>query len=88
MHSYSQATLLLLGIVVILVTPGPTNTLLAAAGLRRGVKRAMPLVGAELGGYFIAISAWGYLARTPRTSSPGCRRSCASRAACISRISR
>ncbi|SAK88239.1 LysE family protein [Caballeronia calidae] len=61
MHPPSQSSLLLLGIVIILITPGPTNTLLAAAGLRRGIKRAMPLMAAELAGYLIAISAWGYL---------------------------
>ncbi|SAK82294.1 LysE family protein [Caballeronia glebae] len=61
MHSNSQATLLLLGIVIILITPGPTNTLLATAGLRRGIRRATPLMAAELAGYFIAISVWGYL---------------------------
>lgn len=44
---------------VILLTPGPTNTLLAAAGLGQGVRRALPLVAFELAGYLIAITAWG-----------------------------
>jgi threonine/homoserine/homoserine lactone efflux protein len=55
----SDAALFALGIVVVLVTPGPTNTLLAAAGLRQGVKRSVPLVGAELLGYVVSISTWG-----------------------------
>ncbi len=60
MLSISEASLLFAGIVVILVTPGPTNTLLAA-GLRRGVKRAMPLMFGEFAGYLIAISVWSYV---------------------------
>lgn len=43
----------------ILLTPGPTNTLLAAAGLGRGVRGALPLVAFECAGYLTAISAWG-----------------------------
>ncbi|OLL27939.1 multidrug transporter MatE [Burkholderia sp. SRS-W-2-2016] len=59
MLSATQIALLAAGVVVVLVTPGPTNTLLAAAGLRHGLRRALPLIGAELTGYLIAISAWG-----------------------------
>jgi threonine/homoserine/homoserine lactone efflux protein len=54
-------SMLLLGIVAVLVTPGPTNTLLAAAGMQRGVKRASPLVAAELCGYLVSISLCGWL---------------------------
>ena len=49
----------LLGVIVILLTPGPTNTLLAAAGLAQGLWRAVPLVAFELAGYLLAISGWG-----------------------------
>ena len=49
LHSFALAALLLL------VTPGPTNTLLAAAGATLGARRALPLVGAEVAGYAIAI---------------------------------
>jgi threonine/homoserine/homoserine lactone efflux protein len=59
MFSYSEIALLALGITVVLVMPGPTNTLLAAAGLRRGLRRAARLTAAELAGYLIAISVWG-----------------------------
>lgn len=40
-----------LAILVLLVTPGPTNTLLAVAGAERGWTRAVRLIPAELGGY-------------------------------------
>ncbi|MFY2067694.1 LysE family translocator [Achromobacter xylosoxidans] len=49
----------LLGTAAILLTPGPTNTLLAAAGLAQGFRRAAPLVGFELAGYLVGITAWG-----------------------------
>ena len=48
-----------LSTTVILLTPGPTNTLLAAAGLEQGAKGALPLIASELVGYLIAISVWG-----------------------------
>lgn len=48
-----------LSTAVILLTPGPTNTLLAAAGLGQGMRGALPLAAFELAGYLIAISAWG-----------------------------
>jgi threonine/homoserine/homoserine lactone efflux protein len=60
MLSFSEAALLALGIAVVLITPGPTNTLLAAAGLRQGVRRSVPLIGAELAGYIVSMSVWGH----------------------------
>jgi threonine/homoserine/homoserine lactone efflux protein len=50
-----------LGVVVVLSVPGPTNTLLAAAGLRQGFRRSARLAGAELAGYLLSISLWGLL---------------------------
>jgi threonine/homoserine/homoserine lactone efflux protein len=50
----------MLSTAVVLLTPGPTNTLLAAAGLGRGSWRALPLIAFELAGYLIAISGWGF----------------------------
>jgi threonine/homoserine/homoserine lactone efflux protein len=60
MLSSSEIALLALGIIVVLVTPGPTNTLLAAAGLRQGMRRSLPLIAAELAGYLVSISVWGH----------------------------
>ncbi|TDY20311.1 threonine/homoserine/homoserine lactone efflux protein [Paraburkholderia sp. BL6665CI2N2] len=60
MLSVSAIALLAIGIIVVLITPGPTNTLLAAAGLRQGVRRSLPLIAAELGGYLVSISVWGH----------------------------
>lgn len=60
MLSTSAIALLAVGIIVVLITPGPTNTLLAAAGLRQGVRRSLPLIAAELAGYLVSISVWGH----------------------------
>lgn len=57
-------TVFVFSIVVVLLTPGPTNTLLATAGLQQGLRKALPLIAFELSGYLIAISAWG-MALTP-----------------------
>ncbi|AXF17998.1 LysE family translocator [Paraburkholderia caledonica] len=59
MFSASITALFAAGIVVVLITPGPTNTLLASAGLRQGLQRSLPLIAAELVGYLVSISVWG-----------------------------
>ncbi len=46
-------------VALILATPGPTNTLLAAAGARAGLRASLTLVPAEMLGYGIAIAVWG-----------------------------
>lgn len=45
-----------LAALALLLTPGPTNTLLAAAGATLGARRALQLVGAEVAGYALAIA--------------------------------
>ncbi|TKC88288.1 LysE family translocator [Trinickia terrae] len=60
MLSMTSAALLALGSGIVLIMPGPTNTLLAAAGLRHGIRRAARLTGAELAGYLVSITVWGY----------------------------
>lgn len=47
------------GCSIVLLMPGPTNTLLAAAGLQQGLPRAARLSIAELAGYLVSISLWG-----------------------------
>ena len=49
---------LVLAVLALLATPGPTNMLMAAAGAQRGVLASLTLLAGELGGYFIAITVW------------------------------
>lgn len=46
---------LLLAVLVLLLTPGPTNSLVLLAGAERGWARAMWLVPVELLGYFLTV---------------------------------
>lgn len=60
-------------ILLLLLTPGPTNTLMALSGYSRGVLRALPLIAAEVLGYLavivpVAIFAAPYLAANPSLS--------------------
>lgn len=57
-------------ILVLLVTPGPTNTLLFLAGTERGWRRSLRLIPAELAGYLtgvfpLMLVGTGLLARFP-----------------------
>lgn len=56
-------TFMALTIAAVLLTPGPTNTLLFLAGSRHGVRRSLPLIGAEWAGYMTSLTIWcGFLA--------------------------
>ena len=44
-----------LAILLLLCTPGPTNTLMALGGYARGWLKGLPLIGGELGGYLTVI---------------------------------
>ena len=46
-------------VMAILLTPGPTNTLLASSGIESGFKKSLTLIPVEALGYVIAISIWG-----------------------------
>lgn len=59
-----------LAVLALLATPGPTNTLLAAAGASEGVRRSLRLVPAELAGYLISISLLLFLAGPAVAASP------------------
>lgn len=51
-------TAFVLAVLGLLATPGPTNTLMAASGAQRGVRRSLHLLLGELGGYAIATTVW------------------------------
>lgn len=67
-----QDTLLRMALHVslVLIVPGPTNTLLLSSGLKVGVRRTSPLIGAEALGYVIAISLWGFFLSALSASRP------------------
>jgi threonine/homoserine/homoserine lactone efflux protein len=44
-----------IAVLVLLLTPGPTNSLVLVAGAERGWMRAMRLIPAELAGYFLTV---------------------------------
>jgi threonine/homoserine/homoserine lactone efflux protein len=48
------------GFFLVLLVPGPTNTLLLSSGIKFGVSRSAYLVAAETLGYLTAISSWGF----------------------------
>ncbi len=50
-----SAAELSLAVLLLLLTPGPTNSLVLVAGAERGWMGAMRLVPAELGGYFLSV---------------------------------
>jgi threonine/homoserine/homoserine lactone efflux protein len=51
-------------ISIILLTPGPTNTLLASAGISAGLRRSVSLLPFECLGYLCATSLWGLVLNT------------------------
>ncbi|MBV8248548.1 MAG: LysE family transporter [Comamonas sp.] len=60
----------LLVIATILLTPGPTNTLLASSGISQGLRRSAPLLSFECLGYVCATSAWGLVLNTTMHDYP------------------
>ncbi|MBK0062483.1 MULTISPECIES: LysE family translocator [unclassified Acinetobacter] len=57
-------------VITILLTPGPTNTLLASSGIESGLRKSLKLIPAEATGYLIAISLWGILIDSIADSFP------------------
>ncbi|MDB5585205.1 MAG: LysE type translocator [Devosia sp.] len=60
----------ILAVLALLAVPGPTNTLMAAAGASRGLVRSLPFLAGELGGYLIAITFWTEVVGAVATSQP------------------
>lgn len=66
-----MVSLLFVGLVItILITPGPTNTLLASSGIQVGIKSSLKLIPSEVLGYFIAISLWGLFIQSVSDTFP------------------
>ena len=62
---------LFIGLVItILLTPGPTNTLLASSGIQVGVRKSLRLIPAESIGYLVSISIWGLIIGTVSNQFP------------------
>lgn len=57
-------------VATILLTPGPTNTLLASSGIQVGVRRSLMLIPAEALGYVCSITLWGILIGTVAVKYP------------------
>lgn len=55
---------------IVLLVPGPTNTLLLSAGLKLNLRGACRLVAAEASGYVIAITVWGFFLWSLATQYP------------------
>ncbi|WP_275391075.1 LysE family translocator [Xenorhabdus bovienii] len=46
---------------LLLIMPGPTNTLLLCSGFSQGIIKSLKLILAECIGYLLSISSWGLL---------------------------
>nr|WP_225780326.1 LysE family translocator [Pseudomonas sp. Marseille-Q3773] len=56
---------------LVLLVPGPTNTLLMSSGYLVGAMRTAPLLLAEAAGYSVAITAWGFVLLSVAQRLPG-----------------
>lgn len=68
------STSFLVGLVLLLIVPGPTNTLLATAGATTGLSSAFRLLVAEVLAYLLAVALLGYalaplIAHSPHAGS-------------------
>lgn len=66
----TDPVLFVLTVLTILITPGPTNTLLAIGGASRGLRRGWPLLLGEAIGYGISITTIGAVLRPLLAPSP------------------
>jgi threonine/homoserine/homoserine lactone efflux protein len=56
---------------LVLLMPGPTNTLLMSSGYSVGPIRTAPLLLAEAAGYSVAITTWGFVLLSVAARLPG-----------------
>ncbi len=59
-----------LAVLAVLVTPGPTNTLLMTSGAIAGFRRSVPLLVGELLGYNVSIAVIGIVLGPVITAAP------------------
>ena len=64
---------LCIAIFVLLVTPGPTNTLLLIGGSERGLARALRLIPYEIAGYLSTVLPLALAGNALLDSLPGLR---------------
>lgn len=66
----TDMTAFALAVLLLLLTPGPTNTLLAMAGGTHGFVRSTPLIIAEISGYLLTITPVTLLATSLLAEHP------------------
>lgn len=64
---------LILAILALLLTPGPTNTLMLLAGAERGPSGALRLIPAEVAGYLLTVLPLAVFGASLLDSHPGLR---------------
>jgi threonine/homoserine/homoserine lactone efflux protein len=69
----TSLTELCLAILVLLVTPGPTNTLLFLAGTERGWRGTLRLIPAEVAGYLVTVIPLTLIGASLLASAPALR---------------
>lgn len=63
-------TTFLLAVFALLLTPGPTNTLLALSGVQRGLVRSLPLLPVEICAYLLVVIPAAFVGHELAASSP------------------
>ncbi|CDL84551.1 hypothetical protein XCR1_1960014 [Xenorhabdus cabanillasii JM26] len=58
MVTFNEWLIMAFYIALVLIIPGPTNTLLLSAGLQKGLSKSFHLILAEAIGYTTAIVIW------------------------------
>ncbi len=64
---------LALAVLALLLTPGPTNSLMLLAGAERGLRQAARLIPAELAGYLLTVVPLALIGQSALSAWPGLR---------------